>query len=930
LHDGGSLSIEGSLFEGNSAQGGDGMDLGSSYQPVFGDAKGGAVFNYSGSLELRNSTLMNNQAIGGTVVPTCGTCYFGAFAGQGLGGAVYNEGTLHIANCTAVGNAANGGQGAWHNDWGGWATGGPGYGGAIFNGSNTLSLLNVTLAANSVQGGADAYSGVAPASGASLALAAGTVTLTNSIISCLPGQTNVYGTVGDGGHNISSDASAAFTAEGSSNSVDPTLGPLADNGGATPTMALLPGSPALDSGDDLAAPPTDQRGVGRPCGAHSDIGAVEQIVSEPLKFTWSPHSQTLFAGQTASFYVAVNDLASYQWQFEGKALAGATNTLLILPDLQPSQAGNYAVLATTASGSITSSPAMLTILPPAPPVILSQPQNQMVPEGQPVSFSVVATNPLAITYQWQHNGTNLPGATQSVLTFDITRSEDAGKYTVVVSTKYLSMTSSQAVLAIVSSPVIVTQPADAAVTEGETAAISVVAQGRAPLAYSWQFEGVDLPGMVGPTLTLTKVSITQAGTYRVSVSNAVGHVSCEPVVLMVKSSALDRGFAPAILQAGSVLVQKDGKPIIGQVQWSLQWLIRLNDDGTVDGTFMWPPGYAAAYPALRSDDRIVANVLSPGGSWVLVLANQDGSIDSSFSADPTVPASAVTLLAVQPDGKVVVYVGYQTRMLVRFNQDGSRDTTFTPALTLDYNHDIHNLLSLPKGKLLLCQDDPDLGQRVLVRLSAEGVREFALPLGGSVYAWATQADGKVLVGGSFVAISGTSVTNLARLNPDGSIDSTFKPTLSTEVTGVAPVDSGDTYVGIANGLLRLRADGSVDPTFEVTTSGGAVQTIANIGGGRLLISGGFDYVDGIARPGLARLIVPTSVPRITDWIRIGPMARFSVPTLPNKTYTIERSQSMAPNSWAAVETITGDGSKRVLVDRNATDTEAFYRVRLDE
>jgi hypothetical protein len=53
------------------------------------------------------------------------------------------------------------------------------------------------------------------------------------------------------------------------------VGPLADNGGPTLTMALLPGSPAIDAADTAAAPPTDQRGFPRPFGAAADIGAFE-------------------------------------------------------------------------------------------------------------------------------------------------------------------------------------------------------------------------------------------------------------------------------------------------------------------------------------------------------------------------------------------------------------------------------------------------------------------------------------------------------------------------------------------------------------------------------------------------------------------------------------------------------------------------------
>ncbi len=77
------------------------------------------------------------------------------------------------------------------------------------------------------------------------------------------------------GHNIDSDKTCSLTDANDKPGVNPVLGPLADNGGSTQTHALLSGSPALDAGDDPAAPATDQRGVFRPQGGASDIGAFE-------------------------------------------------------------------------------------------------------------------------------------------------------------------------------------------------------------------------------------------------------------------------------------------------------------------------------------------------------------------------------------------------------------------------------------------------------------------------------------------------------------------------------------------------------------------------------------------------------------------------------------------------------------------------------
>jgi hypothetical protein len=77
-----------------------------------------------------------------------------------------------------------------------------------------------------------------------------------------------------GGHNLVQDDTCNPVASDIINA-GAGVGPLANNGGATPTHALLPGSPAINAGDDAQCPATDQRGVSRPQGAHCDIGAFE-------------------------------------------------------------------------------------------------------------------------------------------------------------------------------------------------------------------------------------------------------------------------------------------------------------------------------------------------------------------------------------------------------------------------------------------------------------------------------------------------------------------------------------------------------------------------------------------------------------------------------------------------------------------------------
>ena len=100
---------------------------------------------------------------------------------------------------------------------------------------------------------------------------AGTAGLTNTIIA-----NNLTGGDCGGiapsslGHNLDSDGTCSLSGPGDLSGVNPLLGPLQDNGGATFTIALLPGSPAIDAGNDLACPATDQRGFPRPRDGDGD------------------------------------------------------------------------------------------------------------------------------------------------------------------------------------------------------------------------------------------------------------------------------------------------------------------------------------------------------------------------------------------------------------------------------------------------------------------------------------------------------------------------------------------------------------------------------------------------------------------------------------------------------------------------------------
>jgi hypothetical protein len=224
---------------------------------------------------LNGCSLISNLAKGGNA-----SDWFGAShvpAGHGLGGAVFNASQLIMTNCTTALNLAQGGEayGIAGNPGGPVGTGA---GGGVYNTSNgVFTAVNVTIASNSVSSVAGYYNwtNYGFADGANIAVTNGTIWLRNSILAYPNTNHNAWGTIADGGYNMSSDGSANFNSGTSFNFTDPLLGPLADNGGQTLTMALSLDSPAVDFGTAVGAPLTDQRGFARPSGQGVDMGAYE-------------------------------------------------------------------------------------------------------------------------------------------------------------------------------------------------------------------------------------------------------------------------------------------------------------------------------------------------------------------------------------------------------------------------------------------------------------------------------------------------------------------------------------------------------------------------------------------------------------------------------------------------------------------------------
>ncbi len=164
--------------------------------------------------------------------------------------------------------------------------------------------------------------------------------------------------------------------------------------------------------------------------------------------TAPPVSRVSYSGRRVVFRAAATGALplSYQWQFQGADIAGATDQLLVVESAF--DAGDYRLVVTNALGTATSSVATLTLVDSAP-LIVSQPVGKPVYLGGQALLQVAADGSGPLFYQWRLNGTNIAGATGSSLLLNHLLTSQAGNYSVVVSNAFGAVSSAKAAVPVV-------------------------------------------------------------------------------------------------------------------------------------------------------------------------------------------------------------------------------------------------------------------------------------------------------------------------------------------------------------------------------------------------------------------------------------------------------------------------------------------------
>jgi uncharacterized delta-60 repeat protein len=253
----------------------------------------------------------------------------------------------------------------------------------------------------------------------------------------------------------------------------------------------------------------------------------------------------------------------------------------------------------------------------------------------------------------------------------------------------------------------------------------------------------------------------------------------------------------------------------------------------------------------------------------------DGYLDSSF--DPGSGANdSVYCVAALSDGKVLIggmfthFNSAPVNRFARLNADGSLDNTFISDSGV--NGPVWSVGETADGRIFIGGEFTSVAgsqRNNVARLLADGSVDDGFDTGsgpnGTVFALSVQADGKVLIGGAFSTVNGVARNYFARLNADGTIDSTFNlsPAPDGIVRDIATQTDGRIIIGgefnhvagvFAGGVARLNEDGTLDSTFVTGTgANGVVFGVAAQADGRIGLGGDFTTFDGRSLNRIARL-----------------------------------------------------------------------------
>lgn len=328
-----------------------------------------------------------------------------------------------------------------------------------------------------------------------------------------------------------------------------------------------------------------------------------------------PSGVTNVAALAAGFYHSMAlkaDGTVVAWGYNNN---GQTNTPAPLANGVAVAAGGYHSLAMEGDGT---------------PCFAVQPVSRLVASGTTVKLAAIATGAQPVSYQWQCEGTNVPGATGAVLALPDVQIVSAGTYSVVASNTLGTATSANALLTVIAPPTITESPQSLTINQGSNATFAVTAVGTPPMSYQWRLNGTNISGATATSYTRANAQASDAGSYAVVVTNYLGSVTS-------LTATLSFNVPPDIATQPESVMVVAGSNVAFTVAAT----------GTAPLAYQWV--FAGTNIADATASSYTRNNAQPddAGSYSVIISNMAGSVTSSNAVLTVNVPPAITA---QPQG----------------------------------------------------------------------------------------------------------------------------------------------------------------------------------------------------------------------------------------------------------------------------------------
>jgi hypothetical protein len=398
----------------------------------------------------------------------------------------------------------------------------------------------------------------------------------------------------------------------------------------------------------------------------STASAAPQITNQPA-------GASVIAGQSPLLSVAANGTAplAYQWSKNGVSIVGANGTTLTLANATAADAGVYSVSISNPYGSVTSSPATVTVTTPQPqaPAFTLQPASITATAGSSRSFTVAVSGYPIPTLQWLKNGVRLTGQTRESLTLGSVSAADAGTYTCEATNASGTTVSQAAVLSVGQAPFVVKALPITTVEAkiGDPLRIDLPPLGGSgPFAYRWARDSNLFPRYGDAALQISALTSTDAGLYSCYVINNYGDVKIDRVRVTIVE-------APRITsQPQSATIAANGSATF-----------RVTASGTPAPTYQW---YRNEVPLSGQTATQITISGSPAtqtvGGYYCVVTNRAGAVRSAtagltVSAGTTTTPSITRTVQQQEIGRSVMLADSDTVFVPGLGQVFASYSTFS-------------------------------------------------------------------------------------------------------------------------------------------------------------------------------------------------------------------------------------------------------------